>query len=200
MWRVPAAWSSEKSVAAAWNAAEPFPHLVIDDFVSTESLDELLAIVDEEPVQPYESDIFAFEATAPEPTTAELRALRDELAATLAPGLSRITGKAVTRVDLRAYAYRPGHFLLPHSDHQDGLARALAYAYYLPSPTPPTGGELELYRCRLEEGELVATDSALVIEPRANRLVVFDVSDGSLHQVREVLSGLRISLAGWFHP
>jgi len=26
------------------------------------------------------------------------------------------------------------------------------------------------------------------------------VSDLSLHQVREVLGGLRISLAGWFYP
>ena len=33
-----------------------------------------------------------------------------------------------------------------------------------------------------------------------NRLVVFDVGDGSLHQVHEVLAGLRISLAGWFYP
>jgi Rps23 Pro-64 3,4-dihydroxylase Tpa1-like proline 4-hydroxylase len=200
MWRVPAAWTSERDIAAAWNAAQPFPHLVVDNFVSDESLDELLAILEEEPVQRLEGDIFAFEATAPEPTTAELRALRDELAATLAPALSRITRKSVTRVDLRAYAYRPGHYLLPHSDHQVGLARALAYAYYLPSPTPPVGGELELFRCRVESGEIVATDSALVIEPRANRLVVFDVSEISLHQVREVLGGLRISLAGWFHP
>jgi len=46
----------------------------------------------------------------------------------------------------------------------------------------------------------VRVESARVIEPRANRLVVFDVSDGSLHQVREVVSGLRISLAGWFYP
>lgn len=200
MWRAPTTWTLETAAAAAWRAARPFPHLVIDDFVAAESLDELLAILDDEPVHPQESDIFAFEATAPEPTTSELRGLRDELAAVLAPGLSRITGKAVTRVDLRAYAYRPGHYLLPHSDHRVGLARALAYAYYLPSPAPPVGGELELFQCRLERGEIVATDSALVIEPRANRLVVFDVSDVSLHQVREVLSGLRISLAGWFHP
>ncbi len=200
MWRVPTTWSSEPDTAAAWAAAQPFPHLVVDDFVADESLAELLAILDEEPVQPYEGDIFAFEATAPEPTTAELRSLRDQLAATLAPTLSRVTGKSVTRVDLRAYAYRPGHYLLPHSDHRVGLARALAYAYYLPSPTPPVGGELELFDCRVEGGEIVATDSARLIEPRANRLVVFDVSDVSLHQVREVLGGLRISLAGWFHP
>ncbi|HEX5060817.1 MAG TPA: 2OG-Fe(II) oxygenase, partial [Kofleriaceae bacterium] len=123
-----------------------------------------------------------------------------EFAAVLAPPLSRITGKPVSRVDMRAYAYRPGHYLLPHSDHQDGLTRALAYAYYVPSPEPPQGGELELFACRIERGEIVATDSARIIEPRGNRLVVFDVSDVSLHQVREVLSGLRISLAGWFYP
>ncbi len=199
MWLLTASWDDERALADAWRAARPFSHLVIDDFVPAEALSDLLAILDEEPVQRYESDLFAFEATAPEPTTPELRLLRDQFAATLAPALTRITGKAVTRVDMRAYAYRPGHYLLPHSDHQHGLQRVLAYAYYLPSPEPPVGGELELFRCRVEGAAIVATDSELVIEPRANRLVVFDVSDVSLHQVREVVGGLRISLAGWFH-
>jgi hypothetical protein len=197
VWRT---WPNEAELAAAWRAAEPFPHLVFDDFVATDALAELLAILDDEQVDRYEGDIFGFDATAPEPRTAELRALRDGFAATLAPALSRITGRAVRRADMRAYAYRPGDYLLPHSDHQDGLARQLAYAYYLPSPEPPEGGELELFRCRLEAGALVATEPACVIAPRPNRLVVFDVSDVSLHQVREVLGGLRISLAGWFYP
>jgi Rps23 Pro-64 3,4-dihydroxylase Tpa1-like proline 4-hydroxylase len=105
----------------------------------------------------------------------------------------------VRRADLRAYAYRVGDYLLPHSDHQHGLERALAFAYYLPSPDPPDGGELELFRCSIERAELTATESARLIEPRPNRLVVFDVSDVSLHQVREVVGGLRISLAGWFY-
>lgn len=200
MWRLGTAWDDEDALAAAWRAARPFPYLVIDDVVPADSLPELLAIVDEEPVQHYTNDLFAFDATAPEPTTLELRTLRDQFAATLAPALTRITAKPVSRVDMRAYAYRPGHHLLPHSDHQVGLHRVLAYAYYLPSPDPPVGGELELFRCRLDDAAIVATDSELLIEPRANRLVVFDVSDLSLHQVREVLSGLRISLAGWFHP
>jgi Rps23 Pro-64 3,4-dihydroxylase Tpa1-like proline 4-hydroxylase len=194
------AWPDDASLAAIWRAARPFPHLVFDDFVSRDALTDLFAVLEEEAVDRYEGDLFRFEASAPEPATAEFRELRDGFAATLAPRLARVTGKPVTRVDMRAYAYRPGHYLLPHSDHQDGLARALAYAYYLPSPEPPAGGELELYACRVAEREIVATDSALVIEPRANRLVVFDVSDVSLHQVREVLGGLRISLAGWFYP
>jgi Rps23 Pro-64 3,4-dihydroxylase Tpa1-like proline 4-hydroxylase len=75
----------------------------------------------------------------------------------------------------------------------------LAFAYYLPSPEPPRGGELELFRCAVEQGEIVRAETAVLIEPRANRLVVFDVSDASLHQVREVVAGLRVSLSGWFH-
>lgn len=200
MWRLGSAWTNEPALRSEWSAARPFPHLVIDDFVAADALEPLFAILEEEPVTRYEGDIFTFEATAPEPTTAEFRTLRDGFAATLAPVLGRITGKQLAHADMRAYAYRAGHYLLPHSDHQDGLTRALAYAYYLPSPEPPTGGELELYSCAIEHGELTSTTSELVIEPRANRLVVFEVSDVSLHQVREVLAGLRISLAGWFYP
>jgi Rps23 Pro-64 3,4-dihydroxylase Tpa1-like proline 4-hydroxylase len=198
MWQLGSAWHDERALAARWATARPFPHLVFDDFAPAAS--ELLPLLDEEGVDPYEGDLFAFDATPPEPRSTELRALRDAFATTLAAPLARITGKHVARADMRAYAYRAGHYLLPHSDHQDGLERVLAYAYYLPSPEPPVGGELELFACAIENGELTATDSALLVEPRANRLVVFDVSDVSLHQVREVLGGLRLSLAGWFYP
>jgi hypothetical protein len=200
MWRLGAAWQDEDQLARAWRSALPFPHLVFDDFVPAERLPALLATLDEEPVERYEGDIFAFDASAPEPATPELAELRASFARILVPPLSRITGRAIRRVDMRTYAYRPGHYLLPHCDHQDGLERELAYAYYLPSPEPPSGGELEMFACRAEHGELIATDSARLLEPVANRLVVFEVSQRSLHQVREVLSGLRISLAGWFYP
>jgi len=200
MWQLGPGWDDEAQLARAWRAAQPFPYLVFDDFVAGARLPELLAMLEEEPVQRYEGDIFVFEASAPEPTTPELRELRASFASVLAPALSRITGHPLRRADMRAYAYRAGHYLLPHSDHQDDLGRVIAYVYYLPSPEPPAGGELELFACRAEHGELVATDSARLIEPAPNRLVVFEVSPLSLHQVREVLGGLRISLAGWFYP
>ncbi|MBA3821247.1 MAG: 2OG-Fe(II) oxygenase [Deltaproteobacteria bacterium] len=199
MWNL-AAWQDEPALSRAWHAAQPFPHLVIEDFVTAAALPAVFELLEEEPVERSEGDIFRFDATAPAPTTAAFRELCASFGATLAPRLSRITGKPVARAELRAYAYRPGHYLLPHSDHQDGLARVLAFAYYLPSPEPPRGGELELFRCTLAGTELTAVDSATILEPRANRLVIFDVSDVSLHQVREVLGGLRISLAGWFYP
>jgi hypothetical protein len=200
MWQLGPAWRDEDQLARAWRAAAPFAHLVFDDFVPEAALPGLFEILEDEPVERYDGEIFAFEATAPEPTTPAMRALRDDFADVLTPPLSRITGRTVRRADMRAYAYRVGHYLLPHSDHQDDLERAIAYAYYLPSPEPPTGGELELFACRAEAGELVATDSARLIAPAANRLVVFEVSALSLHQVCEVLDGLRISLAGWFYP
>lgn len=201
VWRLGATWEDEEMLAGAWRRAEPFPHLVFDDFVPEDALPELVAVVDEEPVERYEADIYAFEATAPEPKTESFRGLRDAFAQALAAPLSRITAKPVRRADMRAYAYRAGHYLLPHTDHQQGVGRALAYAYYFPSPEPPQGGELELFRCTVhEDGEIVVTESACLVEPRPNRLVVFDVSDVSLHQVREVLAGLRPSLSGWFYP
>lgn len=200
MWRLGGAWQDEAQLAHDWRAAWPFPHLVFDDFVPADRLADLLATLDEEPVDRYEGDIFVFDASAPEPATPELRELRASFAHLLAPPLSRITDRALHRVDMRTYAYRVGHYLLPHCDHQDGLERQLAYAYYLPSPEPPSGGELEMFACRAEGGELIATERAVLIEPVPNRLVVFEVSPLSLHQVCEVIAGLRLSLAGWFYP
>jgi Rps23 Pro-64 3,4-dihydroxylase Tpa1-like proline 4-hydroxylase len=200
MWQLGDAWQAEAELARDWRAAQPFPHLVFDGFLPPAQLPALMALLEEEPVERYAADIFAFEASAPEPATAELAELRAELARVVGPPLGRITGRTLRRADMRAYAYRAGHYLLPHSDHQDGLGRELAYVYYLPSPEPPTGGELELFACRDDDGELVSIETAKLVEPVANRLIVFEVSPLSLHQVREVLAGLRISLAGWFYP
>lgn len=201
MWRLGPAWQDEEKLARAWREASPFSHLIVDDLVAEDALPELLALVDEEPVSDYRGDIFRFEATSPEPRTDGFRELRDGFARALVGPLGRITGKAIGRADMRAYAYRAGHHLLPHTDHQENVGRVLAYAYYLPSPEPPDGGELELFRCAVDDrGDVVETVSARTIEPRSNRLVVFEVGDVSLHQVREVLGGLRISLAGWFYP
>ncbi len=185
----------EAECVAAWTSAAPFPHLVIDD--AARDPEALLELLEEEGIARYEGDLFVFEASPPEPRSEELKRIRAEFAATYCEALSRITGHALGKIDMRAYAYRPGHYLLPHTDHQDGLARLLAYAYYLPSPDAPAGGELELFDV---DDEITATPSATLIEPTSNRLVVFEVGTRSLHQVREVLGGLRLSLAGRFHP
>jgi hypothetical protein len=201
MWKTGSAWNDEARLAGEWRSARPFPHLVFDDVVGDAAVPALLAILEEEPVETLASEVYLFDASTPEPRTEAMRGLREAFAATFGPALSRITGRTLRRADLRAYAYREGHHLLPHSDHQEGVGRALAFAYYVPSPDPPVGGELELFSCTTNgAGEIVATESAVLIEPKSDRLVVFEVGDLSLHQVREVMSGLRVSLSGWFYP
>lgn len=199
-WTLPASFADERALGERFRAASPFPHLVVDDVVEEARMSDLLAEIDEEPLSPRVADLYAFEATDPEPRTEAMRRLRSGFAAAFAGPLSRITGRAVARVDMRAYVYGPGHHLLPHTDHQDAVGRALAWILYLPTGTPPSGGELELFACELEGREIVRSRSALLVAPRPNRLVVFEVGDASLHQVREVLAGTRISLAGWFYP
>lgn len=190
----------EAALADQWRAAAGFPHVCIDGVFDPAALDAVTAVLEDEPVEHYQSDIFAFDATAPEPTTAPFIAIRAAFAAAFAPLLTRVTGHAVTRVDMRAFAYRSGHYLLPHTDHQGALGRVLAYALYLPTPEPPTGGELELYECAVVPGGLGRPLRSTRFAPTVNRMVVFAVRDGSLHEVHEVLSGLRLSLAGWFYP
>jgi Rps23 Pro-64 3,4-dihydroxylase Tpa1-like proline 4-hydroxylase len=60
------------------------------------------------------------------------------------------------------------------------------------------GGELDLYRCDVAGGAIVRTAIEKTISPRPNRCVLFAVDRLSLHRVREVTAGGRLSLAGWF--
>ena len=69
-WRCGPAGQDEVALAAAWRTAAPFPHLIIDDVVEDADLEELLAIIDDEPAATYQAEIFTFDATAALPTTA----------------------------------------------------------------------------------------------------------------------------------
>ena len=215
MWQFGEGDRDADALAERWRAADPFPHLVFDDVLRPDAVAELLRILAEEPVEERIADFYAFDASAPEPVTSELREVRDAFARAFAAPLAQITARGTARVEMRAYAYRPGHYLLPHVDHHGlapsgcrlacgetsgGIGRELAFVYYVPSPEPPIGGELELFRVEIgADGDLTRTERARLVEPRGNRLVVFDVSEASLHQVREVHAGLRVSLAGWFY-
>ncbi|HTL35846.1 MAG TPA: hypothetical protein VL326_22105, partial [Kofleriaceae bacterium] len=88
MWRLVA---DEDALRVAWQTAAPFPHLILDDAVADAALPDLFAALDDEDVAPYEGDLLSFEASAPEPATPELRAVRDAFAQTFAPALARIT-------------------------------------------------------------------------------------------------------------
>ncbi len=189
------------TLRTAWQEAGPFAHVVIDGAVPEETRRALLEAAGDEPCDLIRDPIFTMYASEPGVLEAPaLAAVRDAMGSPAGLGaISEITGRPLGRVDMRAFAYHPGHFLLPHTDHDADAERLVAYALYLDTPEPPTGGELDLFDCRVEDGEIVATEVAHTIEPAPNRLVMFEVGPTTLHQVREVTAGIRLSLAGWFY-
>jgi hypothetical protein len=187
------------ALTAAWRAARPFPHIIVDDVLREDELMQLRVAVSREPHHGHFDHFYEMMGS---PNPVEHPVLREFEAAlgaeTTLATIAAISGKPVTRVEMRSYVYLAGNFLLPHSDFHHELDRLVAYAYYLLPRETSIGGELELFDCDMEGDDVVATRSALTIEPRGNRMVIFDVSPGSLHQVREVTAGGRVSLSGWF--
>lgn len=187
------------ALVASWRAAKPFPHVVIDDVLPEDKLQELRVAVSREP---HTSNVDHFYEMMGSGMPVLHPVLFDFAVALGAPNalatIAGLSGKTVTHVEMRSYVYLAGSFLLPHNDCRNDLYRRVAYAYYLLPRETSTGGELELFECDMDGDDIVAARSAVTIEPRGNRMVIFDVSPSSLHQVKEVLSGGRVSLSGWF--
>jgi hypothetical protein len=194
---IAASWNLDQ-LAARYRAAQPFPHVVIDDLVAPEALRALCEAVAQEPHWPNRGEIYDFMGSAETVAHPVLREFHAELGGpvTLA-AIQSITGRPVTRCELRSYVYLAGSYLLPHADSRASFGRMVAYAYYIHTGGCE-GGELELFDCTMNGDELVSATPAIRIAPRDNRLVMFDVSNASLHQVCEVLAGARVSLTGWF--
>lgn len=194
----PTRWRAGE-LAARYRSGAPFPHVVIDDFVEPAFLVQLREAFDDEPARSLEDEIFAVMASESPPEHAAFAQLFERIRAPDVLGaISMITNEPLTSAELRAYAYLPGHYLLPHADRDLDGKRRVAYAFYVDLLEGTTGGELDLYECEMERDEIIGTRVATTIQPRANRCVLFGVSERSLHQVREVTSGGRLSLAGWF--
>ncbi len=193
----PAGWPLDE-LARAWREAKPFPHALIDGLLGAGGLHALRDAFVREPLAHQLGELESFLASAEPMHEPALQAVIDALAqpATLS-AIAAITGKRATAVEGHAYFYQHGHYLLPHTDWRAGGRRAVAFVYYA-GADGLRGGELELFDCASENGELVRTDPALALAPVADRLVLFDVSELSLHQVREVTDGVRASIAGWF--
>ncbi|HEX8952529.1 MAG TPA: 2OG-Fe(II) oxygenase [Polyangia bacterium] len=195
----PGGWAAA-GLAAAWRTAEPFGHAAVDGLLSDEALASLRAAIGKEPHWPNRGEIFEMMSAAT-PTQPPLRGFLDALgSAAVRAAVGAISGRALARVDGSSYVYLAGSYLLPHTDHRAGVDRKVAWIYYLSDDDAFSGGELELYRCRVDDrGEIVATEVARTLRPRRNRLLLLDVGATTLHAVREVRSGARVSLAGWFY-
>jgi len=89
------------------------------------------------------------------------------------------------------YAYGPGDFLARHSDRGGG--RQVAFVLYLGDWQPGEGGELRLWH---------ADGRKVDVEPRFNRLVLFDLAAHRHHEVLPVRgTRRRYTIGGWrLHP
>jgi len=195
---IPVAAFQLDGLSRAWAEARPFPHVVLDDVVAPETLAALQLAVSQEPHWPNRGEIYDFMASGEAVVHPVLRALQAELgSAPVLAAVRALSGRPVATADLRSYVYLPGSYLLPHADSRAGIGRLVAFVFYIYTQGCQ-GGELELFACELDGDELTTARPAGQIIPRDNRMVLFDVSNASLHQVREVLAGTRVSLTGWF--
>jgi Rps23 Pro-64 3,4-dihydroxylase Tpa1-like proline 4-hydroxylase len=187
------------ALAARYRAAKPFCHVVIDDVCEREALRALREAFEEEPAHNLQDEIFDLMASAQAPEHATITGLVTELAsAPVRAAVEGVTGARTSAVEARIYAYLAGHYLLPHADLDEAGRRRVAFVLYVDALDGLRGGELDLFACTVERGAIVGTEVAASITPRPNRLVLFEVTERSLHQVREVTAGIRLSLAGWF--
>ena len=93
----------------------------------------------------------------------------------------------LSRIDMAAYVYAQGDFLLPHDDRVAG--RRVAYSLHLTRGLrEEDGGALELFSSR----ENIAGSVVKRIVPEFNSLVLFRVSPRSWHQVAEVIGPVQL--------
>lgn len=190
-------WNLDE-LATRWRSAQPFPYVILDDVVAAETLVTLQQAVSAEPHWPNRGEIYDFMGSHESVMHPTLKQLEAELGSSrVLDAIRAISGRQMTGANMRSYVYRPGSYLLPHADSRKDVGRVVAYVMYVWTEGC-VGGELELFECEMNGDDVVHSRSAQLIEPRANRLVLFDVTNASLHQVRELLAGTRVSVTGWF--
>jgi hypothetical protein len=193
-----------------YRTAQPFPHVVLDNLFSSDTLDSLL-----EELPPASSPKWVNERHD-RMIKSNLRSavdLSDQsflFAATLHSAsflyfISEITGIQALLPD--PYLSGAGYHVIPsggkfdvhadrNMDHFSGLERRLAMLVYLNKAWEPQfGGQLELWNQD-------ATRCEKVIEPIFNRTVIFEIADKNFHAVQPVndRSGRkRISFAVYYH-
>ncbi|KAH9386323.1 prolyl 3-hydroxylase /prolyl 3,4-dihydroxylase [Nematocida major] len=191
----------EKKVVRGVHTA-PFYHRVVDDFLPCSVFQEVVESAKNSRYFEKHSDLFHFYQTNELKDDAKFKQFLSILRESMSADLERIQrpvhGEEMT---LFGSFYNPGHFLLPHDDCVE--KRVLAFSFYLNDPSEeseekeekqeaPKGpnGELALYE---EDGIALAKE----IAPRPNRLVIFEVSGKSYHEVKMMTKGYRMALTGW---
>lgn len=177
----------------------PFPHVVVENFLDEDTLDLVIDALAGLEYTFSESDLFSYWASVKltDIDHPALNILREDLGD---KGWRDKVAKAfqvskLSKIDMAAYVYGLGDFLLPHDDQVEN--RIIAYSLHLtPDLEDNDGGSLDLFESNKEgKSQLVKS-----IIPKFNSLNMFEVSATSWHQVSEILTDIqRLTLTGWYH-
>ncbi|AFN83315.1 putative proline hydroxylase [Encephalitozoon romaleae SJ-2008] len=161
----------------------PFLHFVKDDFLSPSDVEAIRDVHGRCAFQELHTDLFRFLQTG------ELKE-REDLAffkSSLMKVFEEIGDERGGWIDLFGSYYRKGDYLLCHDDKTG--SRRFAFSYYLEDYD---SGELILY-----ENDCMTVSKR--VEVKANRLVVFEVSDISFHEVGYCEKDGRRAFTGWLN-
>ncbi|XP_004626032.1 prolyl 3-hydroxylase OGFOD1 isoform X1 [Octodon degus] len=180
---------------------DPFPHCVIPNFIESQDFleglhKELLSLDFHEKY----NDLYKFQQSDDlkkrrEPHISALRKLLFEDFRAWLSDISSIDLEPT--IDMSCAKYEFTDALLCHDDELEG--RRVAFILYLVPPWDSAlGGTLDLYSTdeHFQPKQIIKS-----LVPAWNKLVFFEVSPVSFHQVSEVLSEekSRLSISGWFH-
>ncbi len=178
----------------------PFPHLLIEEFLSEKEAENLLKALKKEEFEEKESDLFSFKQTKDLHYSAN-RDIKEFVkmleSKEFSERIAKLTGIKVKKgaFDLAGSLYENKDYLLCHDDELEG--RKIAYIYYLSEDfSEKEGGALAL----LEDDGGKPGKTARRYFPKWNSLMIFEVSKKSWHEVEEVIGKKkRYAIGGWLH-
>ena len=179
--------------------SRPFPHVVVRNFLDPPTLDLAIDALAGLEYDFKESDLFSYWASVEltDVNHPAINILRDDLGdqAWRKKVAESFKVKKLSSIDMAAYVYGLGDFLLPHDDQVEG--RIIAYSLHLtPEITDKMGGALNIFKAD-KDGKSKLADSLI---PEYNSLIMFEVSDRSWHEVNEIVVDIqRLTVTGWYH-
>ncbi len=177
----------------------PFPHVIVKNFLDEQTLDLVTYALAGLEYEFDDSDLFNYLSFGlTEVDHPVINILRDDLGDEIWRDkvAKRFGVKQLSKIDMSAYVYGLGSFLLPHDDQVEG--RIIAYSLHLTDVeiAEEMGGALHLYEAN-KRGKSKLVKSII---PEYNSLIMFEVSEKSWHQVGEVLEDIqRLTVTGWYH-
>ena len=179
--------------------SRPFKHVVVKNFLDPPTLDLVIDALAGLEYDFKESDLFSYWASIDltDINHPAINILRDDLGGEIwrKKVAESFKVKKLSNIDMAAYVYGLGDFLLPHDDQVEG--RIIAYSLHLtPEITEKMGGALNIFKAN-DAGKSKLADSII---PEYNSLIMFEVSDSSWHQVSEIMQDIqRLTVTGWYH-